>query len=1146
MNKSAIQKYAIWARNELIEQVKQRAFQYGINEAGFGDENASVVAGRVLSNDEKRQRKQLIDVIKRSTYQQTIEEVAYTWFNRFIALRYMEVNDYLPTHVRVFSDASGSFKPEILSSVLHFDLPGLDKNRVSELLNSNQTQELYRYLLLTQCNALNELLPEMFERLGAYTEMLLPNNILKLEGVIGRLVSDIPEEYFKDAVQIIGWMYQYYNSEVKDQVINIYKGVIKKEDIPAATQLFTTDWVVRYMVDNSLGKYWLERNPNSTLKRKLDFYMPYDSVYINEKVDPTELKVFDPCMGSGHILVYAFDVLIEIYTECGYTPRDAAKIIVEKNLYGLDIDNRAYQLAYFAVMMKARQYNRRILNEPLENNLASIMESDSIEGFDEYSKQLNFDNITIEATNEIINFYRNAKEFGSLLNVDALNFDVALIERLQNYDQKSTNDLFVNSWREQNSDIIQKLIKQTKILGEKYQVVVTNPPYLNKMDANLKGFVQNHFKDYSTDLFSVFMYRNFKFCTRDGYSAFMTPFVWMFIKSYEKLREHIITSKNIASLIQMEYSAFEEATVPICTFILCNKKDNSNGVYIKLSDFKGGMNIQKEKVLKVLENNQLGYLYKANTNNFSKVTGSPIAYWVSKNLISAFLDKKIEDISEVITGMTIGDNNLYLRLWFEVINLKISLGKQDMSDIDMEYAYWIPYSKGGNRRNWYGNNEYVVNWSKRNNFNRSKTTLQRLYLKEAITWPFITSGNFSARYLPNGFLWDVAGSPCFFETPEELKYTLAFLTSKIANLILKIVNPTINVQALDIANLPLKYIKKYESTIISIVDDSLIISRSDWDSFEKSWDFIKHPFLSHTTSNHLKPMSLVKESFNSWKSFKEMQFNQLKSNEEELNRIFIEIYNLQEELTPKLEDKEVTVNLADLDRDIKSFISYSIGCMLGRYSLDSEGLIYAGGEWDISKYQKFPVDIDNIIPILDDEYFEDDIVGRFVTFIKTVYGEDTLEENLKFIAEALEGKGTSREIIRNYFLNSFYADHLKIYQKRPIYWMFDSGKKNGFKALIYMHRYSSDLLAKLRTDYVHEQQERYRTQLSRISSELNHALGTERSKLLRQQDKLTEQLKEITVFEEKVHHLADQHIEIDLDDGVKKNYALFEDVLAKI
>ena len=461
-----------------------------------------------------------------------------------------------------------------------------------------------------------------------------------------------------------------------------------------------------------------------------------------------------------------------------------------------------------------------------------------------------------------------------------------------------------------------------------------------------------------------------------------------------------------------------------------------------------------------------------------------------------------------------------------------------MNEVDISSSFWIPYSKGGTRRNWYGNNEYVVNWSKKDKFNRSKTTLQRLYLKEAVTWPFITSGMFSARYLPQGFLWDVAGSPCFFRTKDELNYTLAFLCTKLANVILKITNPTINIQAIDIANLPLKIEAEKTDNVSAIATKNISLSRVDWDAFETSWDFKHHPLICGEQT--------IAAAYSRWEHEAAGRFDTLKANEEELNRIFIDIYGLQDELTPEVEDKDVTVRRADLGREVRSFISYAVGCMFGRYSLDTEGLAYAGGDWYSGKYRSFIPDKDNILPICDDDYFDDDILGRFVDFVRVVYGAETLEENLKFIADALGGKGTPREIIRTYFLNDFYKDHCKIYQKRPIYWLFDSGKKNGFKSLIYLHRYQSDLLAKLRTDYVHEQQERYRTQLSHIATALNTATGSERARLLKQQDKLSVQLKEITAFEEKVHHLADQHIEIDLDDGVKKNYGIFTDVLAKI
>jgi len=1120
MNKSAIQKYAIWARNELIEQIKQRAFQYGINETSFGDENTSVVSGRVLTNDEKRQRKLFIEVIKRSTFQQAIEEVAYTWFNRFIALRYMEVNDYLPTHVRVFSDTSGNFKPEILSNVFHIDIPGLDKDKVSEFLNNNQTQELYRYLLLTQCNALNELLPEMFECLGAYTEMLLPNNILKPEGVIGRLVNDIPEEDFKDAVQIIGWMYQYYISERHEQVVDpIYSRTVSKDDVPAATQIFTPDWIVQYMVENSLGRLWLESHPNDVLKANWNFYLgkANQTSEMTKKLcdirtespikSPEDIRLIDPCMGSGHILVYAFDLLMQIYESEGYNPRDAARLILEKNIYGLDIDARAYQLAYFSLMMKARQYNRRIFTDGVKPQVY-------------HPKGL-----------------PDVEEYGSLEKVDKLEPMPEMLKEQQVTLFDESYDAKLNAWNFR------------KLLALKYDVVVTNPPYLNNFGGKLKDYVQSEYGDYSADLFSVFIYRNLLLCKKNGYSAYMTPNVWMFIKSYEKLRNYIVRNKSITSLVQLAKGAFfKEATVDICTFVLQNSKTTSVGEYIRLENFKGDMEVQRVKTLEAVNDSNCNYRYHTDSNRFSLITGSPLAYWVGDALLNAFVNaKKISDIAPPKQGLATANNDRFLRRWYEVALLDIGFGMKSIDESVISHKKWFPYNKGGAFRRWYGNREYVVNWfndgaeirnfKDKNGKVRSRPQNIQYYFKPSITWSDITSGSFSGRYCEGGFIFDVQGSSGF--PSENLHhYVLGFLNSSVSQECSTILNPSIHQQVGDMARIPVYVSEEKHSTVNSIVVNNISLSRVDWDAFETSWDFIRSPLICGERT--------VAIAFGKWEQEAAERFDTLKANEEELNRIFIDIYGLQDELTPEVKDKDVTVRRADLGRDIRNLISYSVGCMLGRYSLNVDGISYAGGTWGSAKHITFPVDKDNILPICDDEYFNDDISGRFVDFVKAVYGADTLEENLKFIADALGGKGTSREIIRDYFLNDFYADHLKIYQKRPIYWMFDSGKKNGFKALIYMHRYSRDLLAKLRTDYVHEQQERYRTQLSRISSELNHASGSERSKLLRLQDKLIEQLKEITVFEEKVHHLADQHIEIDLDDGVKKNYALFKDVLAKI
>lgn len=596
MNKSAIEKYAVWARTEMISKVKQRAYRYGITEDGYGEREAVTVVGQALSTEEQKQRKELVDKISQMGYEQVMEETAYTWFNRFIALRFMEVNNYLPSHIRVFSDSNGDFKPEIIGSALHLELPGLDREKVASYIESNQTEELYRYLLLTQCNALNEALPGMFEKMGGYTELLFPDNILRDDSVLARLVTDIPEEDWTDQVQIIGWLYQYYISARHEEVVDLFSGkAIKKEDIPAATQLFTKDWVVKYMVDNSLGRYWIERHPESRLAEKLEFLVTPKSgklQTIEENVKPEELKFFDPCMGSGHILVYAFDMLMEIYKECGYAERDAASEIIRNNLFGLDIDERCSQLAYFAVMMKGRSYDRRFLTRGITPHVMAIRESNGLRPSSNYGFMRD---MSQNATwDYLIRIFENAKEIGTLQTVECKKYD-SLKKYMDDCEHSAAIDMSFTEWMHSEKTVMEYLIKQAEIMCGKYAVVCTNPPYLNKIDKNLKEFVNANYKDYFGDLFSVFMYRNFEFCQNGGYYAFMTPFVWMFIKTYEKLREFIIRDKHIVSLIQMEYSAFEEATVPICTFVLQNGKSNAKSLCFRLSEFKGGMDVQRQK-----------------------------------------------------------------------------------------------------------------------------------------------------------------------------------------------------------------------------------------------------------------------------------------------------------------------------------------------------------------------------------------------------------------------------------------------------------------------------------------------------------------------------------------------------------------------
>ena len=847
MNKSKIQKFAVDGHKLLYKQIAQRAYQYGIEEENVSKENPTEVRGRILSPLEKSQRAALIAEINANGYQQTIEHVTYIWFNRIVALRFMEINNYLPSHIRVFSDASGAFKPEILNDVLHLEMEGLDKAQIAEYIENNNTEELYRYLLLTQCAELKAALPDIFvfgTRDRDYTELLFPNNSLSGDSFIAKMLSETDEkEDWQDAVQIIGWLYQYYNDERKNEVINIYKGAVKKEDIPAATQLFTTDWVVRYMVDNSLGRYWIERHPESKLAEKLEFFVTPKNgeiKHIDEFVKPEDIKFLDPCMGSGHILVYAFDVLMEIYKESGYTERDAAAMIVQNNLFGLDIDDRASQLAYFAVMMKARSYDRRFLSRGIKPNVLAIQESNGMGAAVR-------DGLTTDAEMNVISRYlvdtfRDAKELGSIITAESKDYD-GYMAYLDGCDEQGQLTMEDADWLQNTRPMLKALAHQAKVLAAKYPVVCTNPPYLNKIEGRLKTFVTENYKDYSGDLFSVFTYRNLMFCKQDGYCGYMTPFVWMFIKTYEKLREFIIRNKSITTLVQMEYSAFEEATVPICSFVLKNGKATENGLYFKLSDFKGGMDVQKQKVLEALADKNCGYFYEADQSNFSKIPGSPVAYWVSAGFVANYSKSKLGNYSDVITGMTIGDNNKYLRLWHEVNNKKVSFCASRMEEVDLSETNWIPYSKGGPRRNWYGNYEYVVNWAQKDHFNRSKTTLKHLYLKSGITWPFITSGDFSARFLPRGFLWDVAGSPCFFKDEITLKYALAALCSKSINYILKVVNPTINVQAIDIAQLPFTVDAHLAPLVVNNTERNISISAEDWDSYETSWDFKRNPLV---------------------------------------------------------------------------------------------------------------------------------------------------------------------------------------------------------------------------------------------------------------------------------------------------------------
>lgn len=828
MNKTAIKNFAVEARVQLIEAVKQRAYEYEITEDGENRADLESIGGHVLSAQVKEQRRELISQIQHKGYTQVMEEAAYTWFNRFIALRFMEVNSCLPSKVRVFTDENGAFKPEVLKQAMSVELDGLDKNKVLQLLDAQANEELYKYLLITQCNELNRSLPEMFETISNWTELLFPANLLRSDSVLDRMVTEIPEEDWQDAVQIIGWLYQYYNDKQKNEVINIYKGTVKKEDIPAATQLFTTDWVVRYMVDNSLGRYWIERHPESKLAEKLEFFVAPKNgeiKHINEPVNPEDVKFFDPCMGSGHVLVYAFEVLMEIYKESGYTERDAAAMIVQNNLFGLDIDDRASQLAYFAVMMKARSYDRRFLSRGITPNILAIKESNYM-GI-AVREELTADAQMNAVSRYLADTFRDAKEMGSIITVEPKDYDgyIAYLDGCDGKGQIAVNDL---AWLQNTRPMLKALAHQAKVLSGKYSVVCTNPPYLNKMDGKLKTFVTEKYKDYSGDLFSVFTYRNLMFCKQDGYCGYMTPFVWMFIKTYEKLREFIIRNKSITTLVQMEYSAFEEATVPICSFVLKNGKATENGLYFKLSDFKGGMEVQKQKVLEALADKNCGYFYEADQSNFSKIPGSPVAYWVSENFIDVY--QKGHPLSQdatVFEGLKTRDKERFLRLWFEVNNSK-----------------WVHYAKGGAFRRWYGNGEYVVNWGKNGDevrsFKKSSGANFPNYFMPTITYSALTSYKFSARYIDSQLFGGGGGG---ITNVRNLNYILALVNSCVFHYLLNTISPTLNFEVGQIGMLPIILDPTVIEKISSIAEENVYHSKDDWDSYETSWDFKRNPLV---------------------------------------------------------------------------------------------------------------------------------------------------------------------------------------------------------------------------------------------------------------------------------------------------------------
>ena len=1206
MNKTAIKNFAIWARNKLIADVSYDARLIGITEDGIAKPLPQSFGGTQffdigtaepysISGEAVRQRDKLIEVIQqkekdtdyKTAYQYVIEEVAYTWFNRLIAIRFMEVNDYLPSHIRVLSSESGKLEPDLVTTPFDAELPftAEEEAQIFQLKQDNKLDEVFRILFLKQCNALNEILPALFEKTKNYTELLLSLSVIDQDGVVYHLIHDIPEDDFNiergGQVEIIGWLYQYYNTEPKAAAF-AKNGKITKEEIPAVTQLFTPDWIVRYMVENSLGRLWVEGHPDCDLKENWKYYLeeaqqePEVQAKLSEirkeyaALNPEDIKLIDPCMGSGHILVYAFDVLMQIYESAGYSQRDAAKSILEHNIYGLDIDDRAYQLAYFAVMMKARQYNRRILNGENTCHVYAIQESNSINrahlkyfgaGMDDIEK--NAAKMQLEG---LLDTLTDAKEYGSILNVESYNWD--LLRRFVAAEDTAGQISMDSVGVEDTAEQLNRLIDIGETMARKYWVTCTNPPYAgtSNLSANVNNFVKKNYPDSKADLFAVFIERCRQMTVNNGFQAMITQHAWMFLSSFEKLREKMMLTETV-NMAHLGARAFEEIggeVVQTTAFVRCaNHVEGYKGTYCRLIE---PTSQQGKADMFISGQNQ----YRVGQISFSKIPGVPVAYWISPEVLKLFDERTVGSIADAKSGMTTTDNTRFLRLWEEVNCQKIGFGYGNIADTqDMKYK-WFPFCKGGDFRRWAGNESFVVNW-----FNNGEeiriaaegATGGRLVnidcaLRECLVWTKISSANISLRMKKQGIFFSDA-APGVFANRETLYYLLALLNTKYANEIIKLINPTLNFVPGAVSSVPVKKDEKNKGKIIEIAEGNVQLSEQDWDSFETSWDFKKHPLLQN--------VSTISEAFNQWQAECDDRFNQLKTNEEELNRIFIDIYGLQDELTPEVEDKDVTVRKADLQRDIKSLLSYAVGCMFGRYSTYKDGLLFAGEPYSLQAFvdkmnerpgtisaeelerayrnegivvdEMFFPDADNVIPITDEEYLDDDIVSRLCAWLKAVYGADTLEANLDYIAKALGNKGsTSREIIRNYFLNDFFKDHCQTYSvtgsgKRPIYWLFDSGKQNGFKALVYLHRYTPDTIGNLRIDYLHKMQRVYESEINRMQDMMDHSGNArEVAAASKRKDKLAKQLKECREYDEKISHLALSRIELDLDDGVKVNY----------
>jgi type II restriction/modification system DNA methylase subunit YeeA len=1193
MNRTALKNYAPIARREFIQAITDSAAHYGITankvEPLLVRGDSVVIGGRQFSQAVAAKRTSLEERVKRDGFGSTMEAIAYTWFNRFAALRYMELHGYLEHGYRVLSHPEGKSAPEVLEHAEHLELPGLQQDAVIDLkIAGDKEEDLYRLILLAQCHALHEAMPFLFERIDDETELLLPDNLLRSDSIIRQLVESIAEEDWKE-VEIIGWLYQFYISERNREVIG---KVVASEDIPAATQLFTPNWIVKYLVQNTLGRQWLATYPQSTLRQQMEYYIePAEQTpEVQEQLkaitptnlNPEELTLLDPACGSGHILVEAYDLFKAIYQERGYRAKDIPALILGKNLFGLEIDDRAAQLAAFALMMKARADDRRIFESGTKPNILAFVDSQGMNANeiasalnasinkDDVPKEYLFDEIQEEKDGlfskkalaekghvsqadiaGLVELFEHAKTFGSLIQVPP-----KLAVKLPEIEKRLDDVLKCGDLTHVPAQVLKPLLLQAMLLVKQYHAVVANPPYMGNryLPLELKRYLVDNFSGYDNDLFSAFSLRLFGLGCEHSVIGLMTPLTWMFITTHELLRTTLLAQNTLSTLVQLEYSGFAEATVPICTFT-CLKRhfEAYTGTFIRLSDFRGA-DVQGPKTREAIQNTECSYRYHSKPDSFRSIPGSPIGYWTSREFRDAFQNCTfLKDIAEPRVGLQTGDNNRFLRLWHEVDISTIGFRYSNRDSASKSGKTWFPYNKGGDFRKWYGNNEYVVNWknggSELEAFKpRSVLRNPSYYFRPSITWSFVSSSYFGVRRSDEGFLFDIGGSSAF-PNNELRNLVTGFMCSRVVFEFMKVLNPTLNFQVGNVASLPLQIesLLEHKITVDDLVERAVSTAREDWDAHERSWDFEQSPLLTQSGVVN------VKECYLTWECLANDRRLDMTRLEEANNEVFITAYNLHLQYSPEVPDDQITLYRPNREQDIKRLISYSIGCMMGRYSLDKPGLIYAhsGNEgFDFSLYATFPADDDGIVPILENDWgIHDDATNRFVEFIGVAWPKEHLEENLTFVAESLDpdSKESSREVIRHYLATGFFAHHLQMYKRRPIYWLFSSGRRRAFQALVYLHRYNEGTLARMRTEYVIPLQGKIAASIEQLEGDKIKATSTsQRSAIERNLKALKLQKEELITFDGLLKNYADMRIKIDLDDGVKVNYGKFRDILAEV